>query len=59
MNTDIKAIKKELAKMAKDLEKQWKDEVDGADRKKPSDYIKTSHIQGQLDMVVRILSIMP
>jgi len=53
-----KQLKKELAKMAKRLDKEWRAEVDNNDRKKPMDYIRSSHLSGQLDMVVRILAML-
>ena len=55
---DNKQLKKDLAKMAKQLDKEWKAEVDNNDRKKPMDYIRSSHLSGQLDMVVRILAML-
>lgn len=53
---EIKSLKKVLAKRAKELEKQWKDEVDGKDRKKAIDYVRSSQIEGQLNMVLEVMT---
>jgi len=52
-------LKKELEVIVKDLGKQWADEVDGKDRTTPMDYIRTSIIEGELNMAMRILSMLP
>lgn len=55
---EIKELKRVLAKRAKALEKEWKEEVDGKDRKRPIDYIRTSVIEGQINMVTEVLSML-
>lgn len=51
---DQKELKKYLAKRAKELNKEWAKEVDEGDRKRPIDYVKTSLIDGKLNMVLEI-----
>jgi len=53
---DTNALKKELQVIIKDLSKKWEEEVDGKDRSTPMDYIRTSVLEGELNMAMRILT---
>ena len=55
---EIKDLKLELERTVADLNKKWSDEVDNNDRKTPMDYIRTSTMEGELNMALRILSML-
>lgn len=53
---ELKQLKKELARIIKEKEAQWKEEVDNNDRKKPIDYVRSATIDGEMNMAMRILT---
>lgn len=55
---DNKEMKKYLAKRAKELEKEWHKEVEENDRTTPADYIAASTIDGKLNMVMEIMTLL-